>query len=97
MIEVIDNYKVVDKVSYEDYFEIEQAQLSSRVLNGSQDHGWDIEYVGEGIIKLNEKNVKVKAIYLFEKEEYNKIMEERDGDEGCLGWEDALKRFEITD
>jgi len=97
MIQVIDNYKVMGEVEYENFFEIEQARPSSRLLDGSQDHGWDIEYVGEGVIKWHGKNVKVQAIYLFKKEEYDLVVEESGEDEGCLDWEEALKRFEIID
>ncbi len=93
-IPVIDNYKTIGYASIEDYNEQKSAVATSRLLDGSQDHGYDAEYVGYGTLNFNGKTIEIKAVYLFDKEEMH---EADDGDEGNLPWETALKRFEIKD
>lgn len=67
------------------YNEIEQAEATGRVLDGSSDHGYDEEYIGYGEMQ----GKPVKAVYLID---YN----EHDGSEDpdFWDWELALKRFE---
>ena len=96
-ITVEDNYKKVAKVNFNDYNETRCAESSSRLLDGSRDHGYYLEYTGYGTITIDRKEVEVKAVYLFEEEEYKEAMEMYDGDEGSLDWENALKRFEIVE
>lgn len=96
-IPVEDNYTVIGRVSIDDYYETVSAEPTSRMIEGSRDHGYFIEYTGEGKVKLDGKEVNVTAVYLFEEDEYKNDMEAYDGDEGSLDWTGALKRFEIRD
>ena len=81
----------------ENYKEQDSAQSTSRLLDGSYDHGYYVEYVGYGYLTVDKIKYWVKAVYLFEEEEYKEAMEMYDGDEGSLDWENALKRFEICE
>lgn len=62
------------------YDEQEQAQATSRVLDGSSDHGYWMEYVGYGKID----GVPVKAVYLLDYDQ------EDIEDEGDYDWDQAL-------
>lgn len=69
------------------YIETFPAQPTSRVLDGSSDHGYWAEYIGYG----NVYNIPVKAVYLLD-EDQAEIEDESDYD-----WDDALNngRLEI--
>ena len=71
----------------ERYNEQDQAQATSRVLDGSSDHGFWMEYVGYGEID----GVPVKAVYLLDYDQ------EDVEDEGDYDWDTALSngRFEV--
>jgi hypothetical protein len=84
--------KKIGTVKATAYTETDNAQPTSRLLDGSRDYGYKAEYVGNGIIKMGKKTIKVKAIYLFTSEEMDGVE-----DEGNLPWEFALKRFETTE
>lgn len=62
------------------YDEQEQAQATSRVLDGSSDHGYWMECVGYGKID----GVPVKAVYLLDYDQ------EDIEDEGDYDWDQAL-------
>ncbi|MFA5174654.1 MAG: hypothetical protein WC438_05730 [Candidatus Pacearchaeota archaeon] len=95
MVTVEENYQVIGSVDIDNYNETRQAQPTGRLLDGSRDYGYYIEYAGYGTIALNGKEIEVKAIYLFDKKEYEQTMQDYDGDEGSLDWFNALKRFEV--
>lgn len=69
----------------ERYIEQENAQPTSRVLDGSRDNGYYAEYVGYGVID----GVAVKAIYLIDQDESH--IE----DEGDYDWDKALANGRI--
>lgn len=62
------------------YDEQAPAQATSRVLDGSSDHGYWMEYVGYGKID----GVPVKAVYLLDYDQ------EDIEDEGDYDWDQAL-------
>ena len=66
-----------------DYNEDESCQPSSRLLDGSQDHGYYAEYVGRGYID----DMPVIAIYLIDEDDYPEGLPE---DEGNYDWDEAL-------
>lgn len=72
----------------ERYDEKDQAQATSRVLDGSSDHGFWMEYVGYGVID----GVPVKAVYLLDYDQ------EDIEDEGDYDWDAALAsgRIEVV-
>lgn len=69
----------------ERYDEQEQAQATSRVLDGSSDHGYWMEYVGYGVID----GVPCKAVYLLDEDQ------EDIEDEGNYDWDKALSNGRI--
>ncbi len=92
-IAVYENYTIVANVTADSYVEKKEAQMSHRLLAGSRDHGYHVEYIGYGTIN----GKAVKAVYLFEEEEYVNVLEDNGGDEGGLDWDGALKRFELIE
>ncbi len=64
----------------ERYDEQEMAQATPRVLDGSRDHGYWMEYVGYGVID----GVPVKAVYLLDYDQED--IEEEDN----YDWDAAL-------
>lgn len=67
------------------YVETKSAQATSRVLEGSSDHGYWMEYVGYGKVD----GVPVKAVYLLGYDQEN-IEDECDYD-----WDSALENGRI--
>lgn len=69
------------------YNETRSAQATSRLLDGSSDHGYAAEYVGYGDID----GIPVKAIYLFDDDQIDGVE-----DEGDLDWGTALSQGRIV-
>ncbi len=73
------------------YIETSQAEPTSRVLDGSADHGYAAEYVGHGQVD----GVPVKAIYLLKDEDmYNDDVPH--DDEGQYDWDTALEQGRLV-
>ena len=74
------------------YNETEQPEPTSRVLDGSSDHGYSQEWVGYGTVD----GIPVKAVYLFDEDD---ICDE-DGEEyeeaDMYPWELALEQGRIV-
>ena len=70
----------------ERYNETESAQATSRLLEGSDDHGYAAEYVGYGTID----GVPVKAVYLLDDEDMQGGDGEEYEDAGNFDWDSAL-------
>ena len=83
------NYGEYEIEDYADnYLETKQAQPSSRLLEGSRDHGYDQEYIGYGEII---DGIPVIAVYLLSEDDYNADAEgEPDEDAGGWDWDTAL-------
>lgn len=79
------NFEWVVVEGLERYDEQKQAQATSRLLDGSIDHGFFAEYVGYGVID----GVPVKAVYLlgYDQEDIE--------DEGNFDWDSALANGRI--
>lgn len=76
------------------YIETDQAEASSRVLEGSQDCGWDMEYVGYG----NVLGIPVRAIYLLNNPNNGIDYDDEDFKEDWIDqvdWDYALKRLVV--
>lgn len=74
----------------ERYSEKCQAEPTSRLLEGSRDHGYAVEYVGYGTID----NVPVKAIYLLDDQDMSDIYGEHE-DASNYDWDQALNNGRI--
>jgi nitrous oxidase accessory protein NosD len=88
MTNLIENYKTIGQVDENTYNETSQPQITSRLLEGSSDHGYYMEYVGYGTVEFNGEKINVKAVYLFDDDVKN--VEECD-----FYWD--VTRFEIED
>jgi len=95
IVTLYSGYTKIANFNIDVYIEEVSAYPSSRLLEGSRDHGYYVEYIGEGY--LSNPQLKVRAVYLFEEDEYETIMVSCDGDEGSLDWDSALKRFELEE
>jgi hypothetical protein len=90
MTDLVSNYKTIGQIDETKYNETRQAEPTSRVLDGSSDHGYYMEYTGYGTAEFNGKTIEVKAVYLFDDDA-------RGIEEDNLDWFEALKRFELID
>jgi hypothetical protein len=93
MTDLYDNYKKIGELDETCYNETASAEPTSRVLDGSSDHGYACEYIGYGEIN----GQQVKAIYLFDDEDLLDGNGDQIEDEGSYDWPNALKRFELVD
>ncbi len=72
--------------AWDKYLEIRDPQPSSRVLEGSRDHGYDQEYIGHGAVD----GIPVIAVYLLNDNDCNPDDEGNlDDDAGNWDWEAA--------
>jgi len=76
----------------ERYDETESAQPTSRLLDGSSDHGYAAEYIGYGTID----GVPVKAVYLLDDEDMQDADGEELEEEGNFDWDSALSQGRIV-
>lgn len=73
----------------EEYDETSCAEPSSRVLEGSRDHGYDQEYIGGGTVD----GIPVSAVYLLDDDDYNSDDDGNpDEDAGNWDWDAAAKQ-----
>ena len=70
----------------------EEAYQTDRVLEGSSDHGYAVEWREPGSVKHDGREYLAEAVYLFTPEEVNGVE-----DPGELPWGEALKRIEIVE
>ena len=88
-LELRENYRQVGTVDYEDIIiDGDGAQPTSRVLDGSSDHGYAQEWVEYGTYQGR----RVKVIYLFDDDDILDIDEAEN-----LPWDACMARVEYVD
>ena len=93
-LELRENYRQVGTVNYEDIItDGDGAQPTSRVLDGSSDHGYAQEWVECGTYQGRQ----VKVVYLFDDDD----IRDADGNEieeaENYPWDACMSRVEYTD
>lgn len=58
--------EVIGYADFDDFTTERNAEPTSRVLDGSRDHGWDQEWAVDGTIFLNGEHVDARMIFLFD-------------------------------
>jgi len=69
----------------------EESYKTDRVLEGSMDHGYAVEWREPGLARYRGKEYIAEAVYLFTAEEV------KDKNEDELPWGDGLKRIEVIE
>lgn len=91
-----EQYQTIGSVSPDSYKETDQAETTSRLLDGSRDSWAYCEYLGRGTIELDGQVKKVNAIYLFGdsdiRDDEGELLEEDN-----LNFDAALIRFVVLD
>ena len=89
MIPVERGNRVVARVNFDDFTTERAAEPTSRVLDGSRDHGWDQEWAVDGTIFFGIENIDARMIFLFDADD----VENEDASE--WPWEDRVARIVI--
>jgi hypothetical protein len=90
MINIEQDNSIIGQCDYKDFSpNFSTAYPTSRVIDGSRDHGWDQEWAQEGAITLNGEETECTMIFLFDADDVE------NDDPNYWPWEDRAARIVI--
>ena len=82
--------EIIGEADYSDFTaSLEPAVPTSRVIDGSRDHGWDQEWTQEGTITIDGEDTSATMVFLFGAEDVES------DDPNYWPWEDRAARIVI--